>query len=102
MKAFDTAADVDRYLEQPVRLNALLLQHSRNDDNLEPTRDLDELLTQKGITHEFDDSFIAHCSYDHYGPMLKFMSVVMNLGSSRSMKTRPIFESDHLVGEKVG
>jgi enterochelin esterase-like enzyme len=83
VKAFNTAADVEPYLAQPVRLNALLVQHRKNDDDLEPARDLDKLLTQRGIAHEFDDSFINHCSYDQIPPMLKFMS-------------------SHLVGEKAG
>ena len=47
---------------------------------VELARDFDKLLTEKGIAHEFDDSFITHCSYDMVAPMLKFMS-------------------DHLVGE---
>jgi len=85
VKASDPRADVERYLAQPVRLNALLVQHGKNDDFVPVglARDFDKLLTQKGIAHEFDDSFIAHCSYDEIPPMLKFMS-------------------DHLVGEKAG
>jgi S-formylglutathione hydrolase FrmB len=82
VKTFDPRADVERYLAQPTRLNALLVQHGANDDLLpvELARDFDKLLTEKGIAHEFDDAFITHCSYDMVPPMLKFMS-------------------DHLVGE---
>jgi S-formylglutathione hydrolase FrmB len=80
--ALDPRSDVERYLAQPTRLNALLVQHGLNDDAIpvELARDFDKLLTEKGIAHEFDDSFITHCSYDMVPPMLKFMS-------------------DHLVGE---
>jgi S-formylglutathione hydrolase len=81
-KALDPRGDVERYLAQPTRLNALLVQHGASDDvvPVELARDFDKLLTEKGIAHEFDDSFITHCSYDMVAPMLKFMS-------------------DHLVGE---
>jgi enterochelin esterase-like enzyme len=80
--ALDPRADVERYLAQPTRLNALLVQHGANDDIIpvELARDFDKLLTEKGVAHEFDDSFITYCSYDMVPPMLKFMS-------------------DHLVGE---
>jgi hypothetical protein len=84
-KALDPRADVERYLAQPTRLNALLVQQGEN-DIIVPVgqgRDFDTLLTEKGIAHEFDDSFITHCSYDMVPPMLKFMS-------------------DHLVGEQAG
>jgi enterochelin esterase-like enzyme len=84
-KALDPRSDVERYLAQPTRLNALLVQHGANDDIVPVgmARDFDKLLTEKGIAHEFDDSFITHCSYDMVPPMLKFMS-------------------DHLVGEETG
>jgi predicted esterase len=84
VKASDPASDVERYLAQPVRLNALLVQHGATDEMVpvELARDFDKLLTEKGIAHEFDDSFITHCSYDMVPPMLKFMS-------------------DHLVGEQA-
>ena len=82
LRAADPRSDVERYLAQPVRLNALLVQHSTSDSwvPVELGRQFDELLTQKGIAHVFDDSFVGHCSYDMVPPMLKFLS-------------------DHLVGE---
>jgi hypothetical protein len=85
IKTSDPTADVERYLKQPTRLNALLVQHAQKDEFMpvEPARDFDKLLTEKGIAHKFDDSFINHCSYDMIPPMLKFMS-------------------DNLVGEKTG
>jgi hypothetical protein len=84
-KALSPAADVERYLAQPMRLNALFVQHAENDEWVPVglARDFDTLLTEKGIAHEFDDSYITHCSYDMVPPMLKFMS-------------------DHLVGEQAG
>ena len=82
-KALSPASDAERYLAQPTRLEALLVQHGENDEWVPVglARDFDKLLTEKGIAHEFDDSFITHCSYDMVPPMLKFMS-------------------DHLVGEQ--
>ena len=85
LKASDPRADVERYLQQSTRLNALLVQHAQNDELMPvgPARDFDKLLIEKKIAHEFDDSFINHCSYDMIPPMLKFMS-------------------DNLAGEKTG
>ena len=72
----DPRSDVERYLAQPVRLNALLVQHGAFDP-LTPTelgRQFDELLTEKQIDHQFDDSFAGHCSLAMIPPMLRFLS----------------------------
>lgn len=84
-RAMDPRSDVERYLAQPVRLNALLVQHGKYDSlvPVELARNFDNLLTEKGIVHEFDDSFDSHCTFDMVQPMLKFLS-------------------DHLVGEETG
>lgn len=76
VRAMDPRSDVERYLAQPLRLNALLVQHGTSDPlvPVELGRQFDKLLTQKGIAHVFDDSFDSHCTYDMVPPMLKFMS----------------------------
>ena len=84
MKAQDPRSDIDRYLAQPARLNALLFEEGTNDQlgSLEVPRELDKLLTEKGIAHDYAELPAGHCDFDLYPPMLKFMS-------------------DHLVGEET-
>lgn len=83
-KAADLRGDVEHYLAQPTRLNGLLIQHGKNDPlvSVDFSHQFDQLLTETGIAHEFDDSFDSHCTFDMVPPMLKFMS-------------------DHLTGEEI-
>lgn len=83
MAAADSVHDIQRYLAQPERLNALLLYHNVADDPGEFTevaRSFDRLLTGQGIEHEYLESNIAGFCQHYQGPAVKFMS-------------------DHLVGE---
>ena len=76
LRAADPVADAERYLQQPVRLDGLLVLHGHYAEAvpLELAQAFDALLTQKGIDHEFDGTLNSYCSNDMKLPMLEFFS----------------------------
>jgi pimeloyl-ACP methyl ester carboxylesterase len=78
--ADDEVHDVDKYLQQPVRLRHILLYYGTSDPNAEPGRAFDRLLTARGVDHQRIEAVGSHCDYD-FTPVLQYLS-------------------DHLVGEQ--
>ena len=78
----DSLHEAQRYVDQPIRLNGLLILHALQDP-YNPTdlvRSSEAKFTDLGIDHEYVEVDAGHCSFDWDGASLKFMS-------------------DHLVGE---
>jgi S-formylglutathione hydrolase FrmB len=79
MNASDTVDLLPAYLEQSIRLNAIMLQHGSKSRNVIPiasSRAFDELLTQEGIEHEYVEIDAGACgegvySYEH---VIQFMA----------------------------
>ena len=72
----DSLHEAQRYINQPVRLNGLLIQHALQ-DSYNPTdvvRTSEAQLTKLGIDHEYVEVDAPHCSFDWDGASLKFMS----------------------------
>ena len=80
--ASDPAHEVDRFLAQPERLNAILILHGEGDNfgPVELARDFDQLLSDRGVEHEYLEVNGGHCDF-LFTPVVTFMSA-------------------HLVGEK--
>ncbi len=79
----DQVHDVDKYLQQSVRLGHILLYHGAWDTIVpveESARSFDRLLTARGVDHEYIEVAGGHCDYD-MTPVLQYMS-------------------DHLAGEQ--
>ena len=72
----DSLHEAQRYINQPVRLNGLLIQHALQ-DGYNPTdvvRASEAQLTKLGIDHEYVEVDALHCLFDWDGASLKFMS----------------------------
>jgi pimeloyl-ACP methyl ester carboxylesterase len=77
----DVTNDIRSYLDQPLRLNGLLLYRDTNkgadpaDEAVEAEshRRMREALTEAGIDYEFEQVEAAHCTYD-LTPIIKFMN----------------------------
>jgi predicted esterase len=67
--------DLERYLDQPIRLTNVLLYHGESDQvsPVELVQDFDKLLSEKGVNHEYLEVPGTHCDLD-YEPVLLFMS----------------------------
>ncbi|MBK9232743.1 MAG: hypothetical protein IPO15_18355 [Anaerolineae bacterium] len=75
MIGVDPVHDLDRYLSQPERLNAILILHGEG-DNLVPVelaRDFDKLLSDRGVEHEYLEIKGGHCDF-LFTPVVTFMS----------------------------
>jgi hypothetical protein len=71
--ADDEMHDVEKYLQQPVRLRHILLYYGTSDPNAEPGRSFDRLLTARGVDHERVEAAGGHCDYD-MTPVLQYLS----------------------------
>ena len=74
--AQDTAREAERYVQQPLRLRGILIQHALNDP-YNPTdivSGFDRLLTDLGVEHEYREINTGHCSNPWEAASLKFMS----------------------------
>ncbi len=73
--AVDVVHDVEEYLAQPERLNGILLIHGVNDrtESVELARSFDQLLTEKGIEHEYLELDAYHCDYSEE-PALQYLA----------------------------
>ncbi|MGB4803567.1 MAG: alpha/beta fold hydrolase [Anaerolineae bacterium] len=74
--ASDPADEVDRFLAQPERLNAILILHGEGDNfvPVELARDFDQLLSDRGVEHEYlEKANGGHCDF-LYTPVVNFMS----------------------------
>ena len=76
MIGVDPVHDLDRYLSQPERLNAILIFHGKLDGlvPVELARDFDKLLSDRGVEHEYlEEVKGGHCDF-LYTPAVTFMS----------------------------
>lgn len=74
--AQDSAREAERYVQQPLRLRGILIQHALN-DLLNPTgtvRGFEHLLTELGIEHDYVEINTGHCGNPWEAASLKFMS----------------------------
>jgi enterochelin esterase-like enzyme len=78
----DEVHDLEKYLQQPMRLRHILLYHGKSDPMVptELPRSFDQLLTERGVEHEYVEVDGTHCQYD-MAPVLQYLS-------------------DHLVGQQ--
>ncbi len=72
----DTVREAQRYVQQPLRLRGILIQHALQDayNPTETVREFDQLLTQVGVDHEYREYESSHCSNPWPETSLKFMS----------------------------
>ena len=75
VNATDCVHDVDEYLQQPTRLNGLMIYHGESDPfvDAEVVRGFDALLTEQGIEHEYLEVPGGHCDL-RKAPVLQFMA----------------------------
>ncbi|WP_343410139.1 hypothetical protein [Candidatus Amarolinea dominans] len=75
--ASDPADEVDRFLAQPERLNAILIFHGNQTATIVPVelaRDFDKLLSDRGVEHEYlEEANGGHCDF-LFTPVVTFMS----------------------------
>jgi len=76
--AHDPVADLELYLDQPIRLRGLMIYQdtdrgSEDRSYTEAAGAFDKTLTEKGIDHEFIQVEAAHCG-GGWAPILEFMS----------------------------
>jgi enterochelin esterase-like enzyme len=71
----DVVHDLEDYLQQPVRLPYILLYHGAADPYapVELARSFDQLLTARGVEHEYVEVDAGHCDYD-MTPVLQYIS----------------------------
>ncbi len=64
--AVDEVHDLEEYLQQPLRLPHILLYHGEFDDTapVELARSFDQLLTERGVDHDYVEVIAGHCDYD--------------------------------------
>jgi enterochelin esterase-like enzyme len=71
----DAAHEARRYLQQPVRLRGIRLQHGTYDDYVAPSvHSFEQVLTDLGIEHEYVEVETGHCGYGWEADSLKFMA----------------------------
>ncbi len=73
MAAVDEVHDLEKYLQQPVRLRHILLYVGASDPLAVPGRAFDQLLTVRGVGHEYVEVAGGHCDYD-MTPVLQYLS----------------------------
>jgi enterochelin esterase-like enzyme len=71
--AMDAVHDLERYLQQPVRLRHILFYYGTSDPVAESGRSFDRLLTTRGVDHEYVEAVGGHCDYD-FTPVLQYLS----------------------------
>lgn len=78
--AGDSMHDVEAYLDQPTRLNGIMIYHGKNDPDIpvEQARALDRLLTDLGLEHQYLEEVgggaQGRCNSMNYTHALQFMS----------------------------
>ncbi len=75
INALDPVHDVNRYLEQPVRLRGVMLYQSSEDPDkpVESSRSFDKTLTKLGVEHTYlEVATQGHCLLD-WTPVVQFM-----------------------------
>lgn len=91
--AVDEVHDLEAYLQQPVRLGHILLYHGEFDDivPVELARSFDQLLTVRGVDHEYVEVTSRHCDYD-MAPVLQYLSdhLVAEQSSVSEAPTAPL------------
>ena len=72
----DTAHEAQRYAQQPLRLRGILIQHALHDpwNPTELVQGFDQLLTELGVEHEYQEFDASHCAHPWEATSLKFMS----------------------------
>jgi len=78
----DAVHEAHRYIEQPVRLDALLIRHGlhHSAEGTAATRSFDQLLTELGIDHEYLETETGWCGGPWEKDTLKFMSENLDFG----------------------
>ena len=73
--AVDEVHDLEEYLQQPLRLRHILLYHGKSDSTVpvELARSFDQLLTERGVEHDYAEVDGTHCQYD-MAPVLQYLS----------------------------
>lgn len=74
--AGDAVHAVQGYLQQPLRLRGLLVQHGLYDpyNPTELVRSFDRLLTEQGVEHDYMELKTGHCEHAWEADMLAFMA----------------------------
>ena len=74
--AADAAHLAEQYLQQPQRLNGLLIQHALKDsfNSTESVRGFDALLTELGIEHQYVEEDTFHCQQKWELATMQFMA----------------------------
>jgi enterochelin esterase-like enzyme len=72
----DSMHEARRYVQQPVRLNGILIQHWKKDeaDMTKSVHNFEQLLTDLGIEHEYVEEDAGHCEGDWATAELKYMA----------------------------
>jgi len=71
----DSAQEARRYLQQPVRLRGIRIQHGKYDATNAPSiQRFKQLLDELGIEHEYAEVSSGHCGGDWEAASLKYLS----------------------------
>ena len=71
----DAAHEARRYVQQPVRLRGIRIQHGTNDSMWAPSiHSFEQVLTDLGIEHQYVEEKSGHCGGGWVAASLKFMS----------------------------
>ena len=72
----DSMHEAERYVQQPLRLRGILIQHALNDrfTPTEAVRNFEHTLTELGIEHEYKEMDASHCPPEWDSVSLQFMT----------------------------
>ena len=71
----DAAHEARRYVQQPVRLRGIRIQHGTYDTYVAPSvHSFEQVLTSLGIEHQYVEEKSLHCGGGWVAASLKFMS----------------------------
>ncbi len=73
---YDSAREAQRYVQQPIRLRGILIQHALKDrgNPTDTVRGFDRLLTELEIEHQYMEIDASHCAHPWEATTLEFMS----------------------------
>lgn len=75
IEELDAAHEARRYVQQPVRLGGIRLQHGTSDSMWAPSiHSFEQVLTDLGIEHEYVEVEAGHCDYGWEAASLKYLS----------------------------
>ncbi len=71
----DAAHEARRYVQQPVRLRGIRIQHGTYDNYVAPSvHSFEQVLTDLGIEHEYVEVATGHCGTGWESASLKYMA----------------------------